>query len=207
MVGIFPVCLAEQPELLPRGLGATALITGEVGTQLSLDRPGPVARGRETLHEISLDAVSDAWAERLARVLAPLREATPANRGPLPDALRLLDLLQLDTVTPAKLSARWDAHAAWASAPPPRCSAPPATSCACSTSPTPSSPSPPRPGRPAPADRRRARLRQDRAAAHPDRLARRLRAARTPRRHRRRGPGHRGRARRPAPNSRTSRAW
>ncbi|SOB83865.1 DNA segregation ATPase FtsK/SpoIIIE, S-DNA-T family [Streptomyces sp. 1331.2] len=108
-VGIFPVCLAEQPELLPRGLGATALITGEVGTQLSLDRP--VARGRETLHEVSLDAVSDAWAERLARVLAPLREATPAARGPLPDALRLLDLLQLDTVTPAKLSARWAAHA------------------------------------------------------------------------------------------------
>ncbi|MFD4394030.1 FtsK/SpoIIIE domain-containing protein [Kitasatospora sp. NPDC058478] len=108
-VGIFPVCLAEQPELLPRGLGATALITGEVGTQLSLDRP--VARGRETLHEVSLDAVSDAWAERLARVLAPLREAAPAARGPLPDALRLLDLLQLDTVTPAKLSARWAAHA------------------------------------------------------------------------------------------------
>ncbi|WTG93683.1 FtsK/SpoIIIE domain-containing protein [Kitasatospora sp. NBC_01560] len=108
-VGIFPVCLAEQPELLPRGLGATALITGEVGTQLSLDRP--VARGRETLHEVSLDAVSDAWAERLARVLAPLREAVPAARGPLPDALRLLDLLQLDTVTPAKLSARWSAHA------------------------------------------------------------------------------------------------
>ncbi|MFI9158283.1 FtsK/SpoIIIE domain-containing protein [Kitasatospora aureofaciens] len=108
-VGIFPICLAEQPELLPRGLGATALITGEVGTQLSLDRP--VARGRETLHEISLDAVSDAWAERLARVLAPLREAAPASRGPLPDALRLLDLLQLDTVTPAKLSARWAAHA------------------------------------------------------------------------------------------------
>ncbi|MEE1785990.1 FtsK/SpoIIIE domain-containing protein [Streptomyces sp. SP17BM10] len=108
-VGIFPVCLAEQPELLPRGIGATALITGEVGTHLSLDRP--VARGRETLHEVSLDAVSDTWAERLARLLAPLREAAPAARGPLPDALRLLDLLQLDTVTPAKLSARWDAHA------------------------------------------------------------------------------------------------
>ncbi|WP_316528921.1 FtsK/SpoIIIE domain-containing protein [Kitasatospora brasiliensis] len=108
-VGIFPICLAEQPELLPRGLGATALITGEVGTQLSLNRPA--ARGRETLHEVSLDAVSDAWAERLARVLSPLREATPAARGPLPDALRLLDLLQLDTVTPAKLSARWEAHA------------------------------------------------------------------------------------------------
>ncbi|MFG3227069.1 FtsK/SpoIIIE domain-containing protein [Kitasatospora sp. NPDC048194] len=108
-VGIFPLCLAEQPELLPRGLGATALITGEVGTHLSIDRP--VARGRETLHEVSLDAVSDVWAERLARALAPLREAAPTARGPLPDALRLLDLLQLDTVTPAKLSARWAAHA------------------------------------------------------------------------------------------------
>ncbi|MCX5212643.1 FtsK/SpoIIIE domain-containing protein [Kitasatospora sp. NBC_00240] len=106
-VGVFPVCLAERPELLPAGLGATAVITGEVGTHLTVDRP--VAGGRETVEDVSLDAVSDPWAERLARVLAPLREATPATRGPLPESLRLLDLLQLDSVTPAKLSARWQA--------------------------------------------------------------------------------------------------
>ncbi|MFC8451955.1 FtsK/SpoIIIE domain-containing protein [Kitasatospora sp. NPDC057223] len=106
-VGVFPVCLAERPELLPAGIGATAVITGEVGTHLTVERP--VAGGRESVEDVSLDAVSDAWAERLARHLAPLREATPAARGPLPDALRLLDLLQLDSVTPAKLSARWQA--------------------------------------------------------------------------------------------------
>ncbi|WP_035793413.1 FtsK/SpoIIIE domain-containing protein [Kitasatospora mediocidica] len=106
-VGVLPVCLAERPELLAAGLGATAAVTGEVGTQLTLDRPVPEG-GRELVEDIALDAVSPAWAERLARALAPLREAAPLARGPLPDALRLLDLLQLDTVTPAKLSARWD---------------------------------------------------------------------------------------------------
>ncbi|MDH6126706.1 FHA domain-containing protein [Kitasatospora sp. GP82] len=109
---VFPVCLAERPEELPPGLGATAVITGEVATQLTLARPVPAgafagAAGREVIEEVSLDAVSAAWAERLARVLAPLTESSPASRGPLPDALRLLDLLRLDTVTPAKLSARW----------------------------------------------------------------------------------------------------
>ncbi|GAA2143731.1 hypothetical protein GCM10009760_30420 [Kitasatospora kazusensis] len=103
-LGVFPVCLAEHPDELPAGLGATAVITGEVSTQLTLTRPG-----HEAATDIALDAVSAAWAERLARVLAPLREATPSTRGPLPGTLRLLDLLHLDTVTPAKLSARWAA--------------------------------------------------------------------------------------------------
>ncbi|GAA1984568.1 FtsK/SpoIIIE domain-containing protein [Kitasatospora viridis] len=97
---VHPVCLAEAPDQLPPGLGATAVITGEVATQLSLRGPRPVEGA-------ALDAVSPAWAERLARALAPLRETAPVSRGPIPEALRLLDLLELDTVTPAKLSARW----------------------------------------------------------------------------------------------------
>ncbi|MEY9947815.1 FtsK/SpoIIIE domain-containing protein [Kitasatospora sp. GAS1066B] len=101
-VGVFPLCLAERPELLPAGLGATATVTGEVATRLT------VAMGDQRTEEVALDAVSAAWAERLARALAPLREAAPVSRGPLPEALRLLDLLELDTVTPAKLSARWE---------------------------------------------------------------------------------------------------
>ncbi|MDH6577189.1 FtsK/SpoIIIE domain-containing protein [Kitasatospora sp. MAP5-34] len=106
-LGVFPICLAEHPDELPDGLGATGLITGEVSTQLTVTRPA--MSGHEVLPDIALDAVSAAWAERLARVLAPLREATPNTRGPLPGTLRLLDLLHLDTVTPAKLSARWAA--------------------------------------------------------------------------------------------------
>ncbi|WP_035848691.1 FtsK/SpoIIIE domain-containing protein [Kitasatospora azatica] len=99
--GIHVLCLSSRPDQLPEGLGATALLTGEVATQLTL-------HAAETVEEIALDAVSPAWAERLARALAPLRETAPVSRGPLPEALRLLDLLQLDTVTPAKLSARWE---------------------------------------------------------------------------------------------------
>ncbi|MFD9130628.1 FtsK/SpoIIIE domain-containing protein, partial [Kitasatospora sp. NPDC059571] len=106
-VGVFPLCLAEDVEDLPAGLGAVARVTGEVGTLLAVDLPA--AGGRERIEDVALDAVPAAWAERLARALAPLREATPAARGPLPDALRLLDLLRLEAVTPAKLSDRWAA--------------------------------------------------------------------------------------------------
>ncbi|MFJ8044950.1 FtsK/SpoIIIE domain-containing protein [Kitasatospora sp. NPDC096147] len=107
-LGVFPVCLADTPAGLPAGLGATAVVTGEVDTLLTVDRPLGGGR-RELVTDLALDAVSPAWAERLARVLAPLREASPVARGPLPEQLRLLDLLQPDTVTPSKLAARWAA--------------------------------------------------------------------------------------------------
>ncbi|GAA5000088.1 FHA domain-containing protein [Kitasatospora paranensis] len=106
-VGVHAVCLAEDADDLPDGLGARATVTGEVATLLTVDLPG--AGGRERIEDVALDAVTAAWAERLARALAPLREAAPAARGPLPDALRLLDLLRLEAVTPAKLSDRWAA--------------------------------------------------------------------------------------------------
>ncbi|MFD5564573.1 FtsK/SpoIIIE domain-containing protein [Kitasatospora griseola] len=115
--GVFVLCLAEAPEDLPTGLGAFGLITGEVATRLTLDRPAGGAR--ERLTDIALDAVSPAWAERLARTLAPLREAatdTEAARGPLPEALRLLDLLRSESLSPARLAENWNALPAGAGA-------------------------------------------------------------------------------------------
>ncbi|MFC1413333.1 FHA domain-containing protein [Streptacidiphilus sp. N1-12] len=123
--GVHLLLLAERPDLLPPGCGATAAVTGEVGTLLSLERPLPhlsasapgglgglhrAAPARELVDGIALDAVSAAWAERLARALAPLREpdcTRRPGRGALPDTPRLLDLLGLDQVTPARLSGRW----------------------------------------------------------------------------------------------------
>ena len=120
--GVHVIALAERPDLLPPGCGATAAVTGEVATLLTLERPAPCPLGggaggahraapeRELLDGIALDAVSAAWAERLARGLAPLREPDSTRRpgrGALPDTPRLLDLLGLDLVTPAKLSGRW----------------------------------------------------------------------------------------------------
>ncbi|WP_425268899.1 FtsK/SpoIIIE domain-containing protein [Kitasatospora cheerisanensis] len=107
--GVFALCLAEDADELPTGLGAFGLITGEVATRLTLDRP--VGGTRERLADIALDAVSPAWAERLARTLAPLSEAADAEaaRGPLPDALRLLDLLRSESLSPARLAESWSA--------------------------------------------------------------------------------------------------
>ncbi|WP_282205828.1 FtsK/SpoIIIE domain-containing protein [Kitasatospora fiedleri] len=107
--GVFALCLAETPEELPTGLGALGTVTGEVSTRLTLDRPA--AGARERLTDIALDAVSPAWAERLARTLAPLTEAdTGASpRGPLPEALRLLDLLRSESLSPARLAESWQA--------------------------------------------------------------------------------------------------
>ncbi|WP_051940407.1 FtsK/SpoIIIE domain-containing protein [Phaeacidiphilus oryzae] len=114
--GIFPIVLAEHPAALPPGLGAVAALGGEVGTLLRLDAPSLSLP--EAGAELAADMVSAEWAERLARALAPLREPadSPGGRaagdpgrtsGPLPSSVRLLDLLELESVTPAKLSARW----------------------------------------------------------------------------------------------------
>ncbi|MEY9875485.1 hypothetical protein ABH931_004986 [Streptacidiphilus sp. MAP12-33] len=114
--------LADYPESLPQGCGALVAVTGEVGTLLDLERPLPgsapraagqhrAAPERELVTGVALDAVGAAWAGRLARALAPLREPDAARRSggraALPEAARLLDLLGLDLVTPAKISARW----------------------------------------------------------------------------------------------------
>jgi hypothetical protein len=62
----------------------------------------------------TVDAVSAAWAERLARALAPYGERDEADGahaarrgGALPGAVRLLDELDLARATPTALTARW----------------------------------------------------------------------------------------------------
>jgi hypothetical protein len=112
--GVFPIVLAEHPSALPPGLGSVAAIGGEVGTLLRLDAPSLSLPSAGV--ELAADMASAEWAERLARALAPLREPAGASAGgrgraggPLPSSVRLLDLLELESVTPAKLSARWAA--------------------------------------------------------------------------------------------------
>ncbi|MEG8277777.1 FtsK/SpoIIIE domain-containing protein [Streptomyces sp. AHA2] len=135
--GIHVLCLAETAAASPaspvtetyeaacsvaptfRQCGAVALLSGDVATALRLVRvaraggdgspAGPVGHGTIA----TLDAVSPAWAERLARALAPLRtdEAgggrQPRVSAPLPRSARLLDELGLARATPASLMARW----------------------------------------------------------------------------------------------------
>jgi Inner membrane component of T3SS, cytoplasmic domain/FtsK/SpoIIIE family len=95
--------LVAEPDRLSPACGARAVVTGEVAAYLEVELPdGSVAE------DVVADAVSAAWAERVARALAPLREAEgPRPRSALPESTRLLDALDLALATPAKVSARW----------------------------------------------------------------------------------------------------
>ncbi|MGW5861815.1 FHA domain-containing protein [Streptomyces sp. NPDC055239] len=132
--GIHVVCLAETPAASPaspvsatyeaacsvspafRACGAVALLSGDVATALRLLRTvdgHPAGHGTIA----AVDAVSQAWAERFARALAPFRtDGAPGDgharvSAPLPQMARLLDELGLARATPASLMARWAAAA------------------------------------------------------------------------------------------------
>lgn len=132
--GIHVVCLAETPAASPaspvsatyeaacsvspafRACGAVALLSGDVATALRLLRTaGGQPAGHGTV--AAVDAVSQAWAERFARALAPFRtDGAPGDgharvSAPLPQMARLLDELGLARATPASLMARWAAAA------------------------------------------------------------------------------------------------
>jgi hypothetical protein len=105
-VGIYSVCLAERARELPSSTGAMVTLGGEVCTRLRVERPD-----LPTLDGAVADLVSVPWAERFARAVAPLREASAdRERAALPEHARLLDLLGLDLLTPAKLASRWAAR-------------------------------------------------------------------------------------------------
>ncbi|MCU1623363.1 MAG: putative cell division-related protein, partial [Frankiales bacterium] len=94
-VGVHVICLEARHLLLPEECQAVASATGELqahGTEAVTFRPDlPIA----------------AWAEELARALAPLRDGGTDGDVEMPTAARLLDVLQLDPPTAAGVCARW----------------------------------------------------------------------------------------------------
>lgn len=105
--GINAIVLASRPAQLPDATGAMVTLSGDVNTRLRLERPDVPA-----LDNIIADLASVQWAERFGRALAPLRETDGFGAPQLPEEARLLALLDLDLLTPAKLGARWAARAA-----------------------------------------------------------------------------------------------
>ncbi len=106
-VGIHFVCLDADPARLPVECRGTVLVTGEVGTRLRV-----TVAGHEPLDGVVADLASARWFERLARALAPLRDATPENAGgAVPDSARLLDVMRglalTDPTDPAAVADAW----------------------------------------------------------------------------------------------------
>jgi S-DNA-T family DNA segregation ATPase FtsK/SpoIIIE len=119
--GVFTICLADRAGDLPPQTGAMVTLGGEVNSRLRVDTPHAAS-----VEGAVADMVSVAWADRFARALAPLRDRTDTPTSPdeqtridrvsptsaLPEQVRLLELLGLELLTPAKLAARWDAYPA-----------------------------------------------------------------------------------------------
>ncbi|MFD7512020.1 FHA domain-containing protein, partial [Streptomyces sp. NPDC059853] len=108
--GIHLLVLADPAGVrAPVPCATTGVLSDSVAGTLRLTGPDGTARP-----PVSADAVSRAWAERFARALAPLGERADSSAAPgagaqqpLPDSVRLLDVLALPRVTPAALRERW----------------------------------------------------------------------------------------------------
>ena len=114
-VGMHAIVVANRAEELPEGVGAVATVGGEVHTRLRLERPKALPMEGAVSFPILADLTSPQWALRFAHALAPLRDSREGgvqgihgtNQRQLPEEARLLPLLELDLLTPTKLSARW----------------------------------------------------------------------------------------------------
>jgi S-DNA-T family DNA segregation ATPase FtsK/SpoIIIE len=102
-VGIRALCIESDRVALPVECRATAETTGPVSTRLRVVGPDST-----TYDDVVADGVSDRWARRFARAVAPLRDATPDDRdSALPRSVRLLDLVPFDATDPAALETAW----------------------------------------------------------------------------------------------------
>jgi S-DNA-T family DNA segregation ATPase FtsK/SpoIIIE len=104
-VGVYAICLDDMRTHLPEECGAVAVATdASRGNSLLLTVPG-VPSAQDAIP----DGASFAWADHLARALAPLRDVSPGKAGTLPTAVRWLDVAGFGADMTADLVTRWSA--------------------------------------------------------------------------------------------------
>lgn len=102
-VGIYFLCMDDAAAQLPVETQGAVHLGSPTPAESTLQ-----VTGEPPVHAMTADRVSARWAERFARALAPLRDATPSGEnGGLPDSARLLDILDADRSDPTSLADRW----------------------------------------------------------------------------------------------------
>lgn len=102
-VGIVALCCDADLVSLPTECHATVEVQGPTGARLRVR-----TEDSTTYDGVVTDGVGDRWANRFARGLAPLRDATPDDRPVgLPTHARLLDLMPFDATAAAALETAW----------------------------------------------------------------------------------------------------
>src|ERR1035441_1100136 len=102
-VGVYSICLDSDERLLPAECHAVVAAGGDgmlVVKQMSQSAIGPVRP----------EYVTVAWAERLARSMAPVRDVSGDDEAAgLPEACRLLEVLGLEPPAAGAIAAWWNA--------------------------------------------------------------------------------------------------
>jgi S-DNA-T family DNA segregation ATPase FtsK/SpoIIIE len=102
-VGIYFLCLDADQRQLPEECRAVVSMpdprTGELRVAVT---------GRADVDGVRPDVVDIAWCERVARALAPIRDVSSEDlAGALPSSSRLLTVLGIEAMDPARLAQRW----------------------------------------------------------------------------------------------------
>lgn len=100
--GILAICLDQAEPRLPAECAAVTVITGEVGTRLTL-----TVHGRTPLTDVLADGVDATVAVAVARAQAALTDPGEDAAHRLPDRARLLDALDLPEPDGLDIAARW----------------------------------------------------------------------------------------------------
>ncbi|MEV1019513.1 FtsK/SpoIIIE domain-containing protein [Streptomyces sp. NPDC050264] len=108
--GVFAICLAPDGRSLPQECAAVVEVE-QIPPRSVAGAPSATAftlttGGGADITGIA-DTVSDEWLDRMARAVAPLRDAAADDLRPRPH--RLLDLLGLGTPDTREIAARWEA--------------------------------------------------------------------------------------------------
>jgi S-DNA-T family DNA segregation ATPase FtsK/SpoIIIE len=102
-VGLYVVCLDAEERLLPEECQAVVTVGASGSLHVRQMRADAVDGVRP-------DHVPDAWAERVARALAAIRDTSADDdAAAIPSSARLLDVLALDPPSAAAIAERWSA--------------------------------------------------------------------------------------------------
>ncbi|HKF33893.1 MAG TPA: FtsK/SpoIIIE domain-containing protein [Jatrophihabitantaceae bacterium] len=103
-VGVTAISLDEDERRLPTACVAVARVRGDTGTRLGIQQAGS-----PEVTDVINDRVGTRWAERVARALAPMVDASTDAASAIPAQCRLLDILELSEPTSDELVVRWSA--------------------------------------------------------------------------------------------------
>jgi DNA segregation ATPase FtsK/SpoIIIE, S-DNA-T family len=101
-VGVYAICLDAEERLLPAECQAVVVADPDGLRVQQMMTP--------TVRRVRPDAVRPSWSTRLARSIAPIRDASDDDEAAgLPDSARLLDVLRLEPPGAEAVAARWAA--------------------------------------------------------------------------------------------------